>query len=142
MGNLGWSVSETEIVDLAWKGIKEAGVVTESIISLSAVRREGSQVEIVFETPLDLRTARVPCQSLRSVIKEGNMVWLDAAKTREELKPARVVHRGCHHMRKRNKRPMCQTRRIIPITLLGRVKQGVSCPRKRSAHSTKASRGG
>ena len=52
-----------------------------------------ARVELCFKDPSDLQTARLAVKPLDRTYSDGRYVWLDAKKERNELKPARVVHR-------------------------------------------------
>ena len=58
------------------------------------VRRDGSSAEILFKDPSQLTAAKWAVRSLRKVMHGDRVVWLDAKRTRQENRPARLVHRA------------------------------------------------
>ena len=51
-------------------------------------------MELWFKDPVELRRARLTVRTLRKTFEgAANSAWLDVKKTREQLKPSRIVHR-------------------------------------------------
>ena len=72
--------------------MQTAGVDTSTFKWLHAVHDTGSWVLLIFLTPQALQSARAAISASRYEVG-GRRLWCDAAKTRAELLPARLVHR-------------------------------------------------
>ena len=93
IGNLGWDEKKEVIVKRAKEILIQAGVSQDDFTGLSATRREGSQAELCFNSPILLQKAKFSVRALEASFTNDKPVWLDVRKDREELRPARVVHR-------------------------------------------------
>ena len=93
MGNLGWDTSKDVIVARAKEVLSNAGVKEDEYVGLHAVRQEGSLAELLFTSPMALQKAKFSVIGANASYVEGKCVWLDVKKGREELRPARLVHR-------------------------------------------------
>ena len=70
-----------------------AGVDASTYKHLHCPRSKGSWCLLTFDTPANLANAKMAFQA-RKVVHAGRTIWLDAAKTRAELLPSRLVHRA------------------------------------------------
>ena len=93
MGNLGWNTDEKTIEERALAVLTEAGVDASWYSGLNATRKEGSLAELCFNSAEQLQRARLLVRSLRKTFSDDRVVWLDVKKSREEMRPARIVHR-------------------------------------------------
>ena len=94
IGNLGWDDDEGTIEARAKELLQAAGVPDSDYTNLYAVRAKGSMVELWFNDPDLLQKARLTIRRLgRSFPGARKSAWLDVKKTREQLKPNRMVHR-------------------------------------------------
>lgn len=68
---------------------------TPSVFTPSCACRTCSSCEIIFRNEGDVLAAKTKVRSLHQQIQsELNHVWLDVRKSREELRPARLIHRA------------------------------------------------
>ena len=97
MGNLGWDLSVKELEDYGRAALHEAGVDGGSWSKLRAkVGRNqlGSGVVLTFQVAQKLFAARDQLRALKKQGTTGRVIYLDAAKTRRELRPSRLTHRA------------------------------------------------
>ena len=73
--------------------LTDAGVHESTYKHLHCPRTKGSWCLLTFDTPANLARARLAFQA-RKIVHGGRRIWLDAAKTRAELLPSRLVHRA------------------------------------------------
>ena len=93
IGGFQWNTAGADLVKLATECLERAGVPSSDFKFLHAPRDPGSIVSLVFTGPHKLQEARLAVKC--SKYSHGSRtIWLDAAKTREELRPARLVHRA------------------------------------------------
>ena len=97
-GNLGWDTESTVLLQRAKQALETAGIQNEAWDNLvAAVGRSdrGSACEVVFRDAGALATARMQMRARPTTFSPPDRpVWLDAKKTRQELRPARQVHRA------------------------------------------------
>jgi len=93
IGNLGWDDNEQTILARAKEVLSKAGVAESDYTGLCATRRKGSTADLCFTSAPLLQQAKMTLRSIKLKYHGDKPVWLDAKKTREELRPARVVHR-------------------------------------------------
>jgi len=93
IGNLGWDSDQATIMKRAKEVLSKAGIAPADYTGLSPTRREGSLAELCFSNPMLLTQAKFAIRDLNKSYREGKTVWLDVKKDREELRPARIVHR-------------------------------------------------
>eukprot|EP00973_Karenia_brevis_P000502 70737-Karenia_brevis.AAC.1 len=104
MQNLGWDASPDDIEKVAKEVLASVGVGEDEYSSITASsRQKNSGVDILFTNPSLLSKAKFAVRAakiykLKEIMgtpeeKQDAPVWLDRAKSREELKPARLVHR-------------------------------------------------
>lgn len=55
----------------------------------------GSAGEVHFVSESALQAAKAKMRNTRQSVMPGKTIWLDMKKTREELAPARAIHRAC-----------------------------------------------
>ena len=87
-----YEMSKTLVEAEARKCLEQAGVNMGFFKWLHAVHDKGSWVLLTFVSPEALQTAR-QAVSASTFTFGGRKLWCDAAKTRAELLPARLVHR-------------------------------------------------
>ena len=95
MGNLGWDAPADQVLVQAKKVLEDAGVNKDDFSCLSAARDKGSIVSLTFNSAELLQDTKRKIRSLK--IKAPGceiFVWLDVEKSRNELRPARLIHRG------------------------------------------------
>jgi hypothetical protein len=94
-GNLGWDCSKEDVTTRAKDILEKAGIKPDDYVGLSASFREkGSSAELCFNTASLLQKAKFAISDLDvSHRADKAPVWLNVEKDREELRPARVVHR-------------------------------------------------
>ena len=95
MGNLGWNDSKATVVKRAKEVLEKAGIKESDYVGLCASFREkGSNAELCFNTPQLLQKAKFSIRELETAYRsDGAPAWLDVKKDKEEMRPARVVHR-------------------------------------------------
>jgi chaperonin cofactor prefoldin len=94
MGNLGFDTPSDELEERCKTLLKECGFGPEHCSGIACTRRDGgSACEIVFANPILLQQARLKIKAKRKEIITGRCVWLDAKKTRSEMRPNRMTHR-------------------------------------------------
>ena len=67
---------------------------SSSTLPPKVYQRKGSRVELWFHQASRLQVAKSAVEELQRQESSGRKIWLDAKKTRKELKPARVVARA------------------------------------------------
>ena len=98
IGNLGWDQTSETLTERARRVLVEAAVPADHFSGLCPIVNragKGSLVELVFSSAVFLQHARLSVRARQLKIDGDRIVWLDARKEREELKPARIVHRIC-----------------------------------------------
>ena len=93
MGNFPWNTPAKDLVRMAKEALTAAGVPDAHWRHLHAPRNPGSSVELEFNEAAHLQSARFAIRCAAHHVGD-KVVWLDAAKTRDELRPARLTHRG------------------------------------------------
>ena len=96
MGNLGFDTAVQELEARCKTVLQECGFGPEHFSGVASTRREsGSACEIVFASPQLLLQARIKITAMRKSFQTTStrFVWLDAKKTRTELKPNRMTHK-------------------------------------------------
>ena len=97
LGNLGWDDKGADLLAEARRILALAGVDVATYDGLSAMANrqdEGSAAALVFRSPGELQKAKLLVRAVALNGLQGKLVWLDARKTRLELKPARIIHRA------------------------------------------------
>ena len=93
IGGFQWNTSGSELTRKAIDLLQTAGVSSEDYKHLHAARDPGSTVILIFSSPSKLQEARIAVRCAN--YKDGQrFLWLDASKTCDELRPARLVHRA------------------------------------------------
>ena len=82
-----------DMLNFAKEKLAEAGIPSDRFRHLHCPHTTGSWVLLTFMKPEYLQDARMAFQS-SSFRCADRKIWLDAAKTRAELKPARIIHRA------------------------------------------------
>ena len=95
IGNLGWDDIPEVIEKRAKEVLVACRMVPEDFEGPVAVRYKGSLAEVRFTEASKGSLARLRCKALRKVYVNGKMVWLDAKKTQEELRPGTTLRRIC-----------------------------------------------
>ena len=96
LGGLGWDETADRLMQVALSTLEKAGVKTETYNAFTAIvsrNNEGSTAQLVFRTPAELAAAKLLVRSAQCKGWSGKLIWLDAKKSRTEMKPARLVHR-------------------------------------------------
>jgi hypothetical protein len=95
MGNLGWDSSKEVVITRAKEVLEKAGIKPSDYVGLTAsFRQKGSAAELCFGTPGLLQKAKFAVSDLEESYRTDKApVWLNVKKDREEMRPARVVHR-------------------------------------------------
>ena len=93
IGGFVFDTPAAEMCDFAKAKLTEAGVSPESYSNLHSPHQKGSWLLLTFSTPKALQDARMALQA-RAFECKGRKIWLDAAKTKAELLPARLIHRA------------------------------------------------
>ena len=96
MGGLGWDESAERLMEKAVSTLTKAGVDTATFSAVTAIvsrNNEGSTVQLVFRTSQELASAKLQVRSAACKGWNDKNIWLDAKKSRTEMKPARLVHR-------------------------------------------------
>ena len=99
IGSLGWDTPKDELEARAKQLLAQLQIVVGTDISEPvAPSRGGSHCDAVFTDARKVQVAKLACQSKAiSFHKNGEktiFAWIDAKKTREELRPARLTHRA------------------------------------------------
>lgn len=97
IGGLGWDSTPEDLHRAATEVLTEAGILPNAHGAVAAVLNRagrGSSAETVFTNDGSLQTARIAVRALRKELVPGRYVWLDAARTRAELRPIRALHRA------------------------------------------------
>lgn len=97
IGGLGWDATPEALQRAATQVLAEAGIPPNAHGAVAAVLNRagrGSSAETVFTNDGSLQTARIAVRALRKEIVPGRTVWLDAARTKAELRPVRALHRA------------------------------------------------
>ena len=92
IGNFPYDTPKATLETESRKCLETAGVSSDSFKYLHAVHDKGSWVLLTFTSPQALRSARMAIGA-SGFQYGGRKLWCDAAKTRAELLPARLVHR-------------------------------------------------
>ena len=92
IGGFVYDTDAEEMVSKCRTELAAAGV-EATFKHLHCPRNKGSWCLLTFDTPANLARARMAFQA-RKVVHNGRSIWLDAAKTRAELLPSRLVHRA------------------------------------------------
>ena len=136
LGNLGWDDTPDTIVERAKTVLESARVPGDSYKNLKAsFRGSGSAAELEFGTPQLLREAAKKVedleQSFRSVEGKPKPVWLAPRKSKEELKPSRMVRKMADFIQEvesyredgysTEKVQLCQRAKAVSIQGFGRI---------------------
>ena len=93
IGGFEYDTPSKDMVTFASEKLAEAGVSSETFRHLHCPFQKGSWLLLTFTSPSALQDARMALQS-KAFLHNDRKIWLDAAKTRSELKPARIIHRA------------------------------------------------
>jgi hypothetical protein len=96
IGSLGWDTEAETLLKRAMEVIQAAGIAENEYHSMQPVvarSGKGSACECWFNSPLQLQQAKSRVRAAAKKYDDRRDVWLDARKTREEMQPARMVHR-------------------------------------------------
>ena len=96
LGGLGWDESAERLMEKASSTLTKAGVDTATFSAVTAIvsrNNEGSTVQMVFRTAGELAAAKLLVRAALCRGWSDKNIWLDAKKSRTEMKPARLVHR-------------------------------------------------
>ena len=97
LGGLGWDNKGAELLAEANRVLLLAGVLPawyEGLCAMSNRSDEGSAAALVFHSAKDLQKTKLLVRAANATGLQGKLIWLDARKTRLEMKPARVIHRA------------------------------------------------
>ena len=94
IGSIGYDTPAADAEAKAKSILQKAGI-TE-FANLKATRDPGSTVDLTFPTPEALSAARLAVRNLEEKFSADsrNPIWLDARKTRNELRPSRLTHKA------------------------------------------------
>lgn len=95
LGNLGWDTEETELSRRSAEVLDAAQIPKENVAWTSPLTGRGgtgSAVQVKFVTPAKLQLAKARIRDLKKSYEESRYVWLDIQKSREQLRPARMIH--------------------------------------------------
>lgn len=96
MGNLGWDTPDTQLIERARTVLQTARVEESAyteLVPATGRAGTGSSVQIAFVSAERLQRARMAVRAAGVSFGGGRRAWLDVQKTRDELRPARAVHR-------------------------------------------------
>ena len=96
LGGLGWDETAARLMQVANSTLTTAGVDATTYGAMTAIvtrNDEGSTVQLVFRSASELSAAKLLVRAAQCKGWSGKNVWLDAKKSRAEMKPARLVHR-------------------------------------------------
>ena len=96
LGGLGWDETAERLMQVANSTLTKAGVNTATYSAVTAIvsrNNEGSTAQLVFRTPGELAAAKLLVRAAQCKGWSDKNIWLDAKKSRTEMKPARLVHR-------------------------------------------------
>lgn len=96
LGNLGWDTPAEVLMQRATELLESAGVPHNAVTALTPMVGKagtGSACEAMFITENALQQAKLKTRGIRKTWVEGKSAWLDFKKSREELAPARTIHR-------------------------------------------------
>ena len=96
MGGLGWDETAERLMAVAQTTLTKAGVDTATFSAVTAIvsrNNEGSTAQLVFRTAGELAAAKLLVRAAQCRGWNDKNIWLDAKKSRTEMKPARLVHR-------------------------------------------------
>lgn len=97
MGNLGWDTPAADLKARADEIVQLLGM-TEKLEGefQPVVGRDGtgSCAEAFFRRAEDVELYKIKLRAQGKSFMAGRQVWLDHKKTREQLRPARTIHRG------------------------------------------------
>ena len=95
MGCLGWDVPEKELVQIACKALKDAGINEDSYSCVAPLCRRGgrgSLVEMRFKDRASLDEARIKMRTKNVQMPQArHPVWIDVKKSEAERRPTRMV---------------------------------------------------
>ena len=97
IGYIGWDTCGADLVKYASTLLSELDVKAEQWYALRAITNKedkGSMCAVSFTSAEVLKRAKCSCHRAQKRGLTGKIVWIDAAKTRTERRPARVVKRA------------------------------------------------
>lgn len=96
IGGLGYDTPAETLIERAKQLLTEARIPAESYYDIKAMREgPGSMCEMYFKEAGMLTKAKWAVSTLKKCVHGNKPAWLDAKKTKQELRPARMVHRAC-----------------------------------------------
>ena len=96
IGGLGYDTPADTLIERAKQLLEEARIPVDSYYDIKALRSgPGSMCEVYFKEAGTLTKAKWAVSSLAKRLHGDKPAWLDAKKTKMELRPARMVHRAC-----------------------------------------------
>lgn len=96
IGNLGWDTESTLLYNRVKELFDEAKIDWGSIEGIEPVTGRdgrGSSAECLFTTEAALQSAKFKVRQLRKTFHDHKAAWLDRKKSRQELAPARAIHK-------------------------------------------------
>ena len=95
-GNLGWDNTFAELSDNFDKVIEATGIDRSTIEQIGPLgnRDKQSCIQVLFTNARSLTIAKLKISSKRHSFTTGKTVWLDVAKTRQELAPRRSINKA------------------------------------------------
>jgi hypothetical protein len=99
VGNLGWDDVQDVLRKRCDEFLSSLDLPAGSYLEPSAPHRGGSFCDVEFTSPVLLQRAKQLAYNKKKVVRTDTAVghkaiWLDARKTRVEMKPARLTHRA------------------------------------------------
>lgn len=97
MGNLGWDTPEDILKQHCDEVVEMLGIRDKLEVDFQPVvgrNGTGSCAEGFVRNSDDVEPYKIRLRGLRKAFEEGRPVWIDHKKTREQLRPARTIHRG------------------------------------------------
>ena len=124
MGGFTWNTPAADLVRIAKEVLSAGGIPDDNWKSLHAVRDPGSIVELELSTAAMLQSARLAVRCANRRIDQ-RLIWLDAAKTRDELAPARLVRRAAEALIElESNRPQSERKEVTKVLSGKQVKLG------------------
>lgn len=97
VGNLGWDTPAQDLQQRLDAALEKAMIDSTTITATHCVvgrDGRGSAAEVHFASEHALQAAKAKMRNAHQSVIPGKTIWLDVKKTREELAPARAIHRA------------------------------------------------
>eukprot|EP00973_Karenia_brevis_P026662 3678016-Karenia_brevis.AAC.1 len=95
LGSQGWDTPAEEREKTAKEVLASAGVkFDQDCEALAAKGAKGSVVEFVLKDHVSPMKTKLVIRGLRVSFQEGRYAWMDKQKSKEELRPSRMLHRA------------------------------------------------